>query len=167
MAPADAAASMIRDLTRRSAFPTPTAGSIRRAAGGRSLRSPRPVRSAEHAIPELTGHAEVARLARVMVQRMAMLAVIEIRARADAPMMKHVMYADVPDIAQHQSRGDPTGEIEAGFPPQWKQCADADRRQAQPGRRAHEPLRILMMQLVHCRKEPDPVQHPAMDGVFQ
>src|SRR6266852_9178643 len=98
MAPADAAASMIWDLTRRSAFPTPTAVRLGAPRGDDRSRSPRPVRSAEHAIPELTGHAEVARLARVMVQRMAMLPVIEIRARADAPMMKHVMYADVPDI---------------------------------------------------------------------
>src|SRR6266508_426873 len=96
-------------------------------------RSPPRVRGAEQAIPELSGHTEIARLARVMMQRVAALPAIEIRARANAPVMEHVVHTDVPDIAQHQARGDAAGEIEAGSPPQWEQRADADRRQAQPG----------------------------------
>src|ERR1700694_1799726 len=90
--------------------------------------SPARVRGAEHAIPELGGHAEVARLARVMMQRVAALQAIEIRTRANAAMMEHVVHAAVPDIAQHQARGDPAGEIKPSSPPQWKQRADADRR---------------------------------------
>src|SRR5260370_8487296 len=61
-----------------------------------------------------------------MMQRVAALPMIEIRARANAPMMEQVVQADVPDIAQHQARGDPAGEIEASSPPQWKQSTDDD-----------------------------------------
>src|ERR1700737_4927693 len=69
--------------------------------------SPARVGGAEHAVPELGGHAEVARLARVMMQQVAALQAIEIRARTNAPMMEHVVHAAVPDIAQHQAGGDP------------------------------------------------------------
>src|SRR5260370_41757813 len=82
--------------------------------------SPRPVRGAEHTIPEMGGYAKVARVARVMVQGVAALPGIEIRSRLNAPVVEHVMHADVPDITQHQARGDPAGEIEAGLPPQRK-----------------------------------------------
>ena len=67
---------------------------------------------AKQPVPEPGGHAEVSIAVNMVVQSMPLLQPVDIACVRGVPMMKDVVDADVPQIADHQAAGHGAGDLE-------------------------------------------------------
>ena len=117
-------------------------------------------------IPEAAGHAEIAEIVEVMVQRVAALQPAQVARRFDRPMVDPVMRRHVPKVAQHHSRrkagGNFNGADEEGGHGHERQKNE----ESEPNRRANEGLLIVVMHIMLLLDPFDMVEDVAMEQVF-